>query len=142
VKIGPLLAHLRELETQLSTELRAAAERHREEHDVYHQCQTFALAADKRVQQLEPLARRYDGSSEWTTAVGDGSDDLLQELRTLYLRAQEVAMTWTMASQAAKALRDRELLTVATGCQPEVETQAKWFTTRIKVAAPQAIVLG
>jgi hypothetical protein len=142
VKIGPLLAHLHELETELATELRAAAERRRGEHDVYHQCQTFALTADKRVQRLEPLARRYEGASEWTAAVGDGSDDLLQELRTLYLRAQEVATTWTMALQAAKALRDRDLLKLATECQAEPEAQAKWFTTRIKVAAPQAIVLG
>jgi hypothetical protein len=142
VKIGPLLAHLHELETELAAELRAAAERHRGEHDVYHQCQTFALAADKRVQRLDLLERRYDGSSEWTTAVGEGSDDLLRELRTLYLRAQEVAITWTMASQAAKALRDRDLLTLATECQSEPEAQAQWFTTRIKVAAPQAIVLG
>jgi Lon protease-like protein len=142
VKIGPLLAHLHELETELAAELRAAAERHRGEHDVYHQCQTFALAADKRVQRLDLLERCYDGSSEWTTAVGEGSDDLLRELRTLYLRAQEVAITWTMASQAAKALRDRDLLTLATECQSEPEAQAQWFTTRIKVAAPQAIVLG
>jgi len=142
VKIGPLLAHLRELEKALAAELRAAAERHRDEHDVYHQCHTFALAADKRVQRLEPLAGRYDRRSEWTTAVGDGSDDLLLELRTLYLRAQEVATTWTMAAQAAKALRDRDLLTLATECQPEPEAQAKWFTTRIKVGAPQAMVLG
>ena len=142
MKIGPLLAHLHELETGLAAELRAAADRRRAEHDVYHQCQTFALAADKRVQRLEPLAGRYDRRSEWTTAVGDGSDDLLQELRTLYLRAQEVAMTWTMALQAAKALRDRDLLKLATECQAEPEAQGKWFTTRIKVAAPQAIVLG
>ena len=142
MKIGPLLAHLNELETELAAELRAAAERHRAEHDVYHQCQTFALTADRRVQRLEPLAQRFDGASAWTTAVEGASDDLLQELRTLYLRAQEVAITWTMASQASKALRDRDLLTVATECQSEVEAQAKWFTTRVKVAAPQSIVLG
>jgi hypothetical protein len=142
VRIGRLLGHLHELETELAAKLRAAAERHRDEHDVYHQCHTFALAADKRVQRLEPLARRYDGRSEWTTALGDGSDDLLQDLRTLYLRAQEVATTWTMAAQAAKALRDKDLLTLATECQSEPEAQAKWFTTRIKVAAPQALVLG
>ena len=142
MKLGPLLGHLNQLEADLAAALRAAAERHRGEHDVYHQCQTFALAADKRVRRLEPLAKRYDGLPAWTSAVGEGSDDLLHELRTLYLRAQEVAITWTMTSQAAKALRDSDLLTVATECQSEVEAQAKWLTTRIKVAAPQAIVLG
>ena len=74
--------------------------------------------------------QRYDGQSEWTTAVGDGSDDLLEDLRALYLRAEEVAITWTMAAQAAKALRDQELLTLATECQSETEAQAKWFTTQ------------
>lgn len=142
MRIGPLLAHLHDLETALASDLRAAAERHRAEHDVYHQCQTFALAADRRLERLDALARRGDGGSEWTTAAGDGSDDLLQELRTLYLREQEVAITWTMASQAAKALRDRGLLALATECRSEPEAQAKWFATRIKVAAPQAIVLG
>jgi hypothetical protein len=142
VKLGPLLAHLDQLETEFAAELRAAAERHRGEHDVYHQCQTFALAADKRVRRLEPFAKRYDGVPAWTSSVEDGSDGLLRELRALYLRAQEVAITWTMASQAAKALRDNDLLTVATECRSEIEAHAKWFTTRIKVAAPQAIVLG
>ena len=73
--------------------------------------------------------------------VVDGSDDLLAELRTLHLRTHEVAITWTMAEQAAKALRDTDLLKVATECQSETEMQAKWFTTRIKTSAPQALVV-
>lgn len=142
MRIGPLLAHLRELETELAAELRAAAERHRDDHDVYHQCHTFALTADKRVKRLQPLAQRYGGQAEWTTAVGNGTDDLLEDLRTLYLRAQEAAITWTMAAQAAKAARDRDLLTLATECQSEPQAQAQWFTTRIKTGAPQTLVVG
>ena len=142
MKIGPLLAHLRELEAGFADALRAAAERHRDDHDVYHQCQTFAVTADKRVEKLGPLAERYGGQAAWRSAVGDGSDDLLEDLRTLDLRAQESTTTWVMAAQAAKAARDQELLTVATECQSETEVQAKWFTTRIKTGAPQALVVG
>ena len=47
-----------------------------------------------------------------------------------------------MAAQAAKAARDKELLSLATDCQTETEPQAKWFTTRIKTGAPQALVVG
>ena len=47
-----------------------------------------------------------------------------------------------MALQAAKAARDQELFTVATDAQSETELQAKWFTTRIKTGAPQALVVG
>jgi Lon protease-like protein len=142
MKLGPLLAHLRELEFHAATELRAAAERHRADQDVFHQCHTFAVSADKRAQRLEPLTGRSEGQPEWTTAVTDGSDDLLEELRALYLRAEELAITWTMAVQAAKALRDEELLMLATECQSEPEADAKWFTTRIKTGAPQALVVG
>ena len=83
-----------------------------------------------------------DGQTEWTTSLREGGGDLLEELRTLYLRTQEVAITWTMAAQGAKALRDSDLLELATDCQSESETQAKWFTTRIKTGAPQSLTVG
>jgi hypothetical protein len=141
MKIGPLLAHLKELEANLAAELRAAAERHADDHDVYHQCHTFAVTADKRVRKLEPLAERYGGQPAWKSAVGDGSQELLEDLRALYLRMQESAITWVMAAQAAKAARDQELLSLASECQAEADAQAKWFTTRIKTGAPQALVV-
>lgn len=142
MKVGPLLAHLVELEAGLAFELRAAAERHRDDHDVYHQCHTFAVTATKHVEKLEPIARRYGGAPEWRSAVGAGSDALLQDLRVLYLRAQECAVTWVMALQAAKAARDQELLALATECHSQTELQGKWFMTRIKTGSPQALVVG
>ena len=60
MKLGQLLAHLEELEAALAADLRAAAERHRDDHDVYHQCHTFAVTADKRVEALGPL--KHDGT--------------------------------------------------------------------------------
>ena len=140
--IGPLLAHLRELESALRDRLRAAAERHPGDRDVYHQCHTFAATVDDRLRKLEPLAERYGGNEAWRSAVADGGGELLVELRTLYLVIEECSITWTMASQAAKAARDQELLTVAADAQSETELQAKWFTTRIKTGAPQALVIG
>jgi hypothetical protein len=142
MKIGPLLNHLMQLEAKLAAELRAAAERHADDHDVYHQCHTFAVTAEKRVEALRPLKQRYEGKAAWSTALGDGSTDLLEDLRWIYLRSQEATITWVIAAQAAKAARDRELLSLATDCQTEVELQAKWFTTRIKTGAPQALVVG
>ena len=142
MKIGALLAHLEKLRPALAADLRVAAERHSGEHDVYHQCHTFAVTADKRLQRLDSLRARYEGEATWTTAIGQGSDDILEELRTINLRLQETAVTWLMAEQAGKALRDEELLVFATDCQSEVQTQAKWFLTRIKTGSPQALVVG
>ena len=86
----------------LAAELRSAAERHRDDHDVYHQCLTFSITAHKRVQKLEPLGDRFGGEATWNSAVGGGSDDLLEDLRSLYLRTQESSITWVMAAKPPK----------------------------------------
>jgi hypothetical protein len=142
MRIGPLLARLRELEQGYAEELRAAAERHRDDHDVFHQCLTFAKKADERAQKLAPLATRYGGDALWSVVVQGTSADLLEDLRLLFLRAEECSITWVMAGQAAQAARDRELLDVVRTCHQETEIQVKWFVTRIKVASPQALVVG
>jgi hypothetical protein len=142
MKVGPLLAHLCELERGYAQALRGAGERQRDEHDVYHQCQTFAVAAETRAGRLEPVATRYGGRAEWANVVRAPGGDLLEELRALYLEAEECGITWVMAGQAAQAARDAELLELVRACHPEVAIQAKWFVTRIKTAAPQALVAG
>ena len=142
MKVGGLLAHLEVLELALAVELRRAAERHRDDHDVDHQCRAFARNAEARARALEPLARRCGGKADWTTAIQKGSHDLLEELRTLVLRHQEVILTWTMAMQAAKAIRDAELLAYATSSAAEATAEADWFLTRIKTGAPQALTVG
>ena len=76
MRIGLLLAHLCELDAELAAELRSAAERHRDDHDVYHQCLTFSITAQKRVQKLEPFTARFGGEATWSSAVGEGSNDL------------------------------------------------------------------
>jgi hypothetical protein len=162
MKIGPLLARLRELEADLADELRALGERHAADHDVFHQCHTFAKQCERHAAALEPLAARYgedvddEGPGFWSgllesarrTAsaslgrVPESGLLLLRDLRTLFLRAEECSITWVMAGQAAQAARDQELLDVVHACHQETEIQVKWFVTRIKVAAPQALVVG
>ena len=139
--VGPLLAHLEELETAYSETLRQQASRHSEDHDVYHQCLTFAAAADDAAALIAPLRDRYDGPSDWTIPLPGEGTTLLEDLRSLYLLAYAVAVTWTMALQAAKALRDVELKDVAGTCHTEAEMQGTWFLTRIKTGAPQALVV-
>jgi len=142
MKIGPLLAHLDQLEAAYAEALRESAGRFAQEHDVFHQCLTFATAADRAVERLGPLRERYAGKADWQVAPARGGEVLLEELRRLYLLAHEVAVTWTMAEQAAKAARDAELKQVAGELHTEADTQAKWFLTRIKVGAPQALVVA
>ena len=162
MKIGSLLARLHELETDLADELRALGERHAADHDVFHQCHTFALQCERHAAALQPMAARYgeevddEGPGFWSgilesarraasTSVGRVPESgllLLRDLRTLFLQAEECSITWVMAGQAAQAARDQELLEVVRTCHLETEIQVKWFVTRIKVASPQALVVG
>jgi len=51
-----------------------------------------------------------------------------------------VDITWTMIKQAAFALHDEELLSVVEQCGSETAIQLRWPQTRMKQAAPQALV--
>ena len=59
-----------------------------------------------------------------------------------YLATEECAVTWTMVVQAGQAARDAELLEVSRECQSQAARHAKWFVTRIKTGAPQALVVA
>jgi hypothetical protein len=162
MKIGPALARLHEIETDLADVYRRLGERHPSDHDVYHQCHTFAKQCEQHALMLEPVAERYgtdvgdEGPELWSgvlervrraagAPLGTRSESgllLLRDLRELFLRAEECSITWVMVAQAAKAARDQQLLEIATECHTETEIQVKWFTTRIKVAAPQVLVAG
>jgi hypothetical protein len=56
--------------------------------------------------------------------------------------ATECDMAWTLVGQAAQGARDRELLAVVARCEGETATQLKWLRTRMKEAAPQALVVA
>ena len=142
MKIGPLLVHLGELEATYAQALRDSADRFAEEQDVFHQCLTFAVAAERAANKLGPLQQRYGGKNDWQAVSPRHGKVLLEELRALYLLADEVAVTWAMAQQAAKAARDAELNDVAGDRHTEADSQAKWFLTRIKLSAPQALVVA
>lgn len=147
MKLGPLLATLRGLEAELAADYRDLAERHAAEHDVFHQCQSFALQCERHAHALDPHLARYgeDAEDGWGRLVEaqSGSSSmpaLLRDLEALLLAAEETSITWVMAGQAALAARDAELLDTVSECHTDTELQVKWLTTRIKVAAPQALV--
>ena len=143
MKIGLILGQLSELEANLATRYRESGERYVDDHDVYHQCVSFAKKAESHVAKLASPRESYGAQNGAGSQVQarDGDDlGLLAVLRTLFLAAEELSITWVMADQAAQAARDAELLGVVHECHAEVELQAKWLTTRIKVAAPQALV--
>lgn len=67
---------------------------------------------------------------------------LLRDLHDLYLMACECDISWTIVGQAAQGARDEDLLGVVTACEEETAIQLKWLRTRMKQAAPQALVVA
>ncbi len=57
-------------------------------------------------------------------------------------RAAECDITWTLVGQAAQALRDHDLFEVVKACEGGTAIQLKWLRTRMKQAAPQAVVVA
>jgi hypothetical protein len=49
---------------------------------------------------------------------------------------------WALVGQAAHGARDADLLEVVERCRGEVVAQLNWLRTRMKQAAPQALVVA
>ena len=74
--------------------------------------------------------------------VREGEVGLLRDLQDLHVLATLVQTTWTVVSQGAQGLRDTELLEIAQTCNAETSRQLSWLNTRMKVAAPQALIVA
>jgi hypothetical protein len=149
------LAHylglLHRAQLNLADAFREVAEAHGDEADVEHLCRKLAAECQDHAARLEPFAERYGEDapdepdrlhSELFRGPRSGGLALLRDLHDLYLMATECDMAWTLVGQAAQGARDRELLAVVTRCEGETATQLKWLRTRMKEAAPQALVVA
>jgi hypothetical protein len=138
-------------EQTLADAFRQVESGHGDEVDVAHTCHTLATWCDDHVNRLDPVARRYGElavaeperlHADALTATRTGPVGLLRDLQDLYLLASLVDSSWLLITQAAQGARDDELLAVAQHCQRETERQITWLTTRLKVAAPQALLVA
>jgi hypothetical protein len=144
------LGMLRQAEQTLAESFRQVADGHGAEPDVHFLCHTLAGQCENHGKLLLPVVQRYgedpsDNEPERLHAQGlsetrSGPVGLLRDLQDLYLLASLVDVTWTMVKQAGSALRDKELLAVVEQCDAETAVQLRWLRTRMKQAAPQALV--
>jgi hypothetical protein len=162
VKLDRAIEDVQHAERDLAGELRTVGERHAVEHDLYHLGHTLARQCEEHLRRLEPFAERYGAA---TAADGAGETPglletlrrkssellgrsepagmlLLRDLRNLYLTAQEAEIAWVILAQAGQAVRDRELLLVASECNEQAEARGKWLRTRIKETSPQVLATG
>jgi len=150
MKLPMYLGLLDEAERTLAESFRQVADGHSAEPDVFFLCRTLAGQCDQHRQALQPAVQRYGESRDddepdrlHADGLGEsrsGAVGLLRDLQDLYMLASFVDITWTMIEQAAQACRDTHLLAVVKHCDEETSIQLKWLRTRMKQAAPQALI--
>ena len=70
-----------------------------------------------------------------------GGFDLLRDLHDLWLLVNESMMSLNVLEQAARALRDENLLETLKRMQERNERQQTWLKTRVSQAAPQTLIV-
>lgn len=145
------LGLLHRSELDLADGLRKTGGAHAREVDVYHACNTLAKQCEAHAEKLKPFVDRYgeEAPEEPERLYHDLFDEtrsgglgLLRDLQDLYMMANFCDISWTMIGQAAQGAGDRELLETVSSCEGETATQIKWLKTRMKQAAPQALLVA
>lgn len=74
--------------------------------------------------------------------VRSGPLALLLGLQYLYAQASYVNITWILAKQAALASHDQVLREITSSAEADTDQQLTWMITRMKQAAPQALLVA
>lgn len=135
----------------LADSLRAIGQGHARAADVFHTCHLLAEMSDQHRADLAPVVQRYGEDdieeperlhAEGLAQAREGEIGLLRDLQDLHVLATLVQTTWTVIAQGAQGLRDPDLLRVATTANAETSRQLTWLSTRMKTAAPQALIVA
>ena len=157
--VAELVDELHQGENDMIGRLRRAAHQHSADYDVRHGATHLSEWSKDHVSRLADVGRRFGLELSSSTDVGGESvvqqalDKtanaprhrpepallLLRDLRELHLCAAGNNLGWTMLAQAAKALRDKELVQLTDDCQPQTVRQMRWTETLIKELSPQAL---
>jgi hypothetical protein len=150
MNLSSYLGLLGKAEQTLAESFRQVADGHGHEPDVHFLCLSLAKQCDDHESSLAPAIQRFgeggaDDEPERLHAAGiettrSGPLGLLRDLQDLYMLANFVDCTWTMVGQAAQAIRDDELQETVGRCESETSVQIAWLKTRMKQAAPQALI--
>lgn len=151
MQLAHYLGLLHAAEQRLAEALRDVAEARHADVDVFHTARRLAEQCDTHVERLAPFTERYGEAEEHEPdrlhsaifqAGRSGPLALLRDLQDLYLMAAECDLAWTVVGQAAQGVRDADLLDVVRACEGETAAQMQWARSRVKEAAPQALVVA
>ncbi|UQU62479.1 hypothetical protein COUCH_26025 [Couchioplanes caeruleus] len=154
MQLAIYLALAHRAEQTLADSFRVVGEGHKKHPDVLFTCRTLAGMSDEHVRRLAPIVQRYGERDDADTdeperlhaaglaEVRSGPVGLLRDLQDLHVLGTLVQTTWTVVAQAAQGLRDHDLLELAEHANGETSRQLSWLNTRMKAAAPQALIVA
>jgi hypothetical protein len=137
-------------ETALAEGLERIAQGHREEPDIPGQCSLLAGWSREGLEALHPLIERYGDHEEaepqrlaeaLEPRLRKTGFGLVRDLHDCWVMTGETYMSLVVLDQAAKALRDTDMQQLVERVMSQNERQRSWLLTRIKQAAPQALVV-
>jgi hypothetical protein len=140
-------------EKQMAEAFSKVSSHHKDEPDIYFTCQMLGKWSERHVEIIEPLRSKYSqaaGKMKEPERLSQtlfkeprkGPLALLRDLHDLWLITKEIEISWKVILQAAKALRDKELIYTCESLAAETKRQSDWLQTRIKQAAPQILIVA
>jgi ferredoxin-nitrate reductase len=148
--IADYIGLLDESEKRLVKAFEQVRTTHPDEPDIGPLCKLFGEWSEEAASLLKPFVAKYGERHEGEPKRLDkallvkrkqGGFDMLRDLHDLWLLVNESMMSLNGLEQAARALRDEQLLTTLEHMQDRNERQQTWLKTRISQAAPQTLVV-
>ncbi len=148
--IAEYLGLLRKAEHEIAAAFKSVAHHHRDEPDIFQICQRFAEMSHVHEQAIERFTSIYGETSENEASrvkkslfqgPRSGGFGLVRDLHDLFLITTEAYLGWMILLQTSQALRDKEFIAACTKLGGESDGQRSWLQTRIKQAAPQALLV-
>jgi hypothetical protein len=126
------------------------SEGHSDEADVKLLARRFAAAAGDHARQLAPFVRTESADAPppenfeaWTfRGPRPGGLGLLRDLHEMSLLVTECDVACMLLTVGAQGVRNVDLLQLACSGQAETKRQLDWLHSRMKQAAPQALVVA
>ena len=150
IHVADYIGLVHQSEQRFEDALKDVAEHHKDEADVYYACNLLASWSKVHHEKMGEFVGRYSEHKESEPedlrkgifhGPRSGGVGLVRDLHDLWLLANESHISWIVLLQASRSLRDKELEVLCEECDQQNRRQMAWILTRIKAAAPQALVV-
>jgi len=157
-KVGAAIKELHRAENDLARDLLRLSDRHKADHEVFHGARDLARWSQEHVRRLATAGRDHEVDLDPEPAAGvdlislvrqKGSELmgrqqapgllLLLDLRKLHIQTAGVSLDWEVLAQTAQAIKNQDLLTIASQCHPQTLRQLRWSNALVKQLSPQVM---